>query len=216
MPLDQAVQKKLVKLLSGPSESGGESAALSDDAGRFCRRVGRFLEMGFVTAEINLPALHLACHALQLPVRQLKAAAGKAGRMNLRERCEQAAELMGNLLAKDVEEALMEQGARILLDMAQRAPTTQEARLLADAVNLDDFGVIGLLHQTIQLAANGQCLADLSLALEKREQYGYWDARLKDGFHFEAVRELARRRLAEARKIAALLAAELADAAVEL
>lgn len=209
--------KKLVRLLSAPAESGGATAALSDDAGRLCRRIGRFIEMGLVTSEINLPPLHLACHALQFPVRQSKSApAGKGGRTNLRERCEQAAELMANLLAKDVDESLFDQATRILLDMAQRTPATEEARLLADAVNLDDFGIIGLLNQTVQLAGNGQCLADLSVALEKREQYGYWEARLKDGFHFETVRELARRRLAEARRIAALLAAELTDKTVDL
>ena len=43
---------------------------------------------------------------------------------------------------------------------------------------------------------------------EKREQYGYWDARLKDGFHFEPVREMAKRRLENARAAARLLLSE--------
>jgi hypothetical protein len=44
---------------------------------------------------------------------------------------------------------------------------------------------------------------------QKREQYGYWDARLKDGFHFEQVRRLARQRLENMRKAAKLLDDEL-------
>ena len=43
----------------------------------------------------------------------------------------------------------------------------------------------------------------------KREEYGYWEARLKDGFHFEPVRKLARKRLENAREAARLLAEEL-------
>ena len=40
---------------------------------------------------------------------------------------------------------------------------------------------------------------------------GYWDARLKDGFHFAAVRDIARRRLDHARQATALLKQELAE-----
>ena len=43
----------------------------------------------------------------------------------------------------------------------------------------------------------------------KREQYGYWEARLKDGFHFDAVRDLARRRIDSARLLMTLLMEEL-------
>ena len=44
---------------------------------------------------------------------------------------------------------------------------------------------------------------------EKREQYGYWEARLKDGFHFEPIRQIARERLEHARQVAAMLTDEL-------
>jgi hypothetical protein len=44
---------------------------------------------------------------------------------------------------------------------------------------------------------------------EKREEYGYWEARLKDGFHFEPVRKLAKARLDNARQASKLLADEL-------
>ena len=47
--------------------------------------------------------------------------------------------------------------------------------------------------------------------LEKREQYGYWDARLKEGFHFEPIRQIARQRLEHARRMAALLMEEMKE-----
>jgi hypothetical protein len=84
-----------------------------------------------------------------------------------------------------------------------------EAKLLADAVNLEDFGAIGMVNQSIQVARAGEGVTQIAEGCEKREQYGYWDARLKDGFHFEAVRQIALRRLQNTRQICALLAAEL-------
>jgi hypothetical protein len=87
----------------------------------------------------------------------------------------------------------------------------EDAKLLADALNLEDFGVIGLMMQMTHLARQGDGVLQLSDGAEKREQYGYWDARLKDGFHFEPVRQIARRRLEHARRVATMLADELKD-----
>ena len=86
-----------------------------------------------------------------------------------------------------------------------------DAKLLADALNLEDFGVIGLTLQTIQLARQGDGILQVADGAEKREQYGYWDARLKDGFHFEAVRQMAKRRVEHAREVARLLLEELKE-----
>jgi len=55
----------------------------------------------------------------------------------------------------------------------------EDAKLLADAVNLDDYGVIGFSLQAIQLARQGDGIAQLIDGLEKREQYGYWEAASK-------------------------------------
>ena len=71
--------------------------------------------------------------------------------------------------------------------------------------------MIGLIVQTVQLALQGGGVGDLAAAAEKREQYGYWEARTKDGFHFEAVRAIANKRLANARKVAKMLADELGE-----
>jgi hypothetical protein len=85
------------------------------------------------------------------------------------------------------------------------------ARLLADAVNLDDFGVIGVTQQAAQHARHGEGVNKLAYWLDRQEQYGYWDARLKEGFHFEPVRHIARQRLENARKVTAMLRAELEE-----
>ncbi len=151
-----------------------------------------------------------SCYALQLPPRQSKGVlTSKLGRTNLRERCEQAAELLVSLLGSDVDEPLLDRTTRLLQEVPHRSPVLDDAKLLADAVNLDDFGVTGLMFQMIQLGLQGEGVAELSLAADKREQYGYWQARLKDGFHFETIRKIAEQRLESARQVAKILSDEL-------
>jgi hypothetical protein len=96
-------------------------------------------------------------------------------------------------------------------ELPHRSPMLDEARVLADAVNLEDFGIAGLIQQAVQLSRQGEGLKQVAEGAEKREQYGYWNARLKDGFHFEPVRQMAMRRLENARTAAKLLAEELAE-----
>jgi hypothetical protein len=135
--------------------------------------------------------------------------AGKLGRTNLRDRTEQAAELLVGAVGQEAPEELVDRVTNILLAMPHRKPEVEESKLLADACNLDDFGMIGVMARAIQLGRQGDGVHQISDGNDKREQYGYWEARLKDGFHFEAVRKLARERLASARQCAKLLADEL-------
>jgi hypothetical protein len=212
MPLEPKLKHRIERVLSTVDDHGSLGKRLSADALRLWRRLGRFQQMGLVAPETDLDALELACYAMQLPPRQEGGVAtGRLGRTNLKDRCEQAAELLVSLLANDVEEKLLDRATRLLHDMPQRSPAVEEAKLLADAVNLDDFGMTGLIVGAIHMALQGDGVSDVAAGLDKREQYGYWDARLKEGFHFEPVRQIARRRLEHARTAAKLLAQELTE-----
>jgi hypothetical protein len=212
MPLEPKLKHRIERVLSTVDDHGSLGKRLSADALRLWRRLGRFQQMGLVAPETNLDALELGCYAVQLPPRQeAGATSSRLGRTNLKDRCEQAAELLVSLLANDVEEKLLDRTTQLLHEMPQRAPAVEEAKLLADALNLDDFGMTGLLVGAINMALQGDGVTDVAAGLEKREQYGYWDARLKDGFHYEPVRQIARRRLEHARTAAKLLAQELTE-----
>ena len=138
-------------------------------------------------------------------------AAGKLGRTNLRERAEQAAEMLVGLIGDTGNEALIEEATQLLIQVHQRGQVSDQAKLLADALNLEDFGIAGLLQQAILLARQGGGVLQVADGCEKREQYGYWEARLKDGFHFDPTRAIAKKRLEHARKTAALLLAEMKE-----
>jgi hypothetical protein len=209
MSLEAKVRRQLAAALESVDEQGTRGPRLVDDALRLWQRVGKFVSMHLV-ADPDEEALEMASYALQLPMRQSKLpSSGKLGRTNLRERAEQSAELLVTAMGDSVPEELLDRATRLLQEMPHRPPMLEDARLLADALNLDDFGLVGLLMQLIQLTRQGDGIVQLSDGLDKREQYGYWEARLKDGFHFEPIRQIARQRLAHARQVAKLLAEEL-------
>jgi HD superfamily phosphodiesterase len=90
--------------------------------------------------------------------------------------------------------------ARIIRESSNRRTQIHEAKILADAENLEDIGpqcVALLIRRQI---ADGKSLADLVASWKRQEEYHYWQARLKDGFHFPQVRQLAEQRCAMMRR----------------
>jgi hypothetical protein len=213
MSLDPKLRHRLEQALAVVDDHGTPGPRLLDDAVRLWRRVERFISMSLVAPEgLDLEALELACWALQLPARRSHTdPSGKPQRTTLRERCEASAELLVGLTAGEADEMLLDRATRLLHEMPHRSPMLDEAKLLADAINLDDFGATGVALQVVQLARQGEGLLQLAEGCEARELYGYWEARLKDGFHFEAVRQIALQRLEHARAICALISTELRE-----
>lgn len=213
MPLDARLRQRLEQALGVVDDHGTRGSRLLDDALRLWLRVGKLVTLDLVPAEgLDLGALELACYSLQLPLRRSRTLpTGKPQRSTLRERAEESAELLLGVAGTDTDELLLDRATRLLHEMPHRSPMLDEARLLADAVNLDDFGAVGVALQVIQLARQGEGVGQLAEGCEARELYGYWDARLKDGFHFEAVRQIAVRRLDNARQLCSLLTAELRE-----
>jgi hypothetical protein len=211
MSLDSKIRRILQQSLSTVDEHQTPGARLQEDAERLFNLCRKFLSMNLISAETaDIEALETACFALQLPQRQSKPpTAGRLGRSNLKDRAEQSAELMVTLFDGKIEDMLLDRAARLLHEMPHKSPVPEEARLLADAINLDEFGLVGLINQMIQLARQGDGVNQLAEGCEKRDQYGYWDARLKEGFHFEPIRQLARRRVNNARQAARMLLDEL-------
>jgi hypothetical protein len=209
-PVEARVRQRLVKALAVVDEHGTTGPRLIDDAGRLWGSVQSMLKMNLIPASPDGEALELACYALQLPMRNIRLLPpGKLGRTNLRERAEQSAELLITAMGKEIDDALLDRVTALILQLPNRAPTLPEARLLADAVNLDDIGVTGFVSRVIQLAIQGDGITQVIEGDEKRDQYGYWEARLKDGFHFEPIRQIARRRLERLRQVDRLLAEDL-------
>ena len=208
--MEAKLRQRLTRVLNVVDEFGTTGPRLVDDAQRLWRRVQALLALGLIPPDADGDALELACYALQLPMRSTEnLPAGKLGRTNLRDRTEQSAELLVSAVGSEANEELIDRVTNILLALPHRVPEMEEAKLLADAINLDDFGVGGLINRAIQLGRQGFGTSQVGDANNKREEYGYWEARLKDGLHFEPVRRLARQRLEHMRQAAKLLNDEL-------
>ena len=209
--MPQGVQSHFHRLLSVSNEGVVPRARAQAEADRLWARVQRLLAMELISPEADRASLQLACIALQLPARSARPASpGRANSLPLRERVEQAAELLITVVG-EADEELCTRTTKVLRELTVRSPELEEARLLSDALNLDDFGVSGLFVQAMTLGRQNGAIAAIAEGSEKRDQYGYWDARLKDGFHFEPVRQIARRRLETAQQAARMLAAELRE-----
>src|SRR4051812_17756991 len=200
------------RLLTVVEAGGARGLRLIEEGKRLCKRVKQFVKMHLTENSLDEDALELACFALQLPSRNAKLLTpGKMGQVSLKERSEQAAELLISTAAEHVDAELLERATTILREIPQRNSKMEEARLLADSVNLDDFGITGLIAQAMQLSRQNAGVEQVADGFQKRRDYGYWEARLKDGFHYEPVRKLARDRLKYATQVVDLLLAELKE-----
>lgn len=102
-----------------------------------------------------------------------------------------ADQLKDKLPADDVDLVL-----RILREYRLRSTVLGEARLLSDAIALDDIGLVGLWNQTRSFHAAGKTLEQLLRLWKTQAEYGYWETRLREGIFFDVTRRTAERRLA--------------------
>jgi hypothetical protein len=117
---------------------------------------------------------------------------------------ELAADHLKNLLPPDDLDLL----ARILREHRRRHTDLPEARILADALCLEEFGLIGLWHQMRALHAQSKTPEQLLKLWKAQHDYGYWNTRLRDGFHYEITRTTAAARLAHMEPLFTRLQAE--------
>lgn len=112
-----------------------------------------------------------------------------------------AAELATDQLKDLVSQEDLDLMIRILQEHRRRDTRLPEARLLADALSMEEFGLIGLWNQNRQFHASGKTLEQLLKLWKAQHDYGYWESRLRDGFHYEAARRSAKDRLGQMKGI---------------
>lgn len=211
MPLPTPLLRRLGSVASRPIDGSTPQNRLADDARRLWRRICVWLDdCNLVGDGADPDALELACWALQLPMGE-GFMPGKLGTTSLRDRAHNAAEMLVNELGEEIHPDLLDRTIRLLHELPQRPPVIDDAKLLSDAVNLDDFGMSGLIYQAIGLAVQGGGLETLVDATTRRNAYGYWQARLKDDFYFDLPRQLAAERLEHLKTAARMLEREASD-----
>lgn len=110
---------------------------------------------------------------------------------------EQGAELMRNNLESLMSADSLERAYVAVKTYPERGSAiTIEAQIVAEADNLDEVGLFGFWLAVRRGFCEGKGIQSVIDQWDRRKEYQFWNARLKNGFRFNAVREVARRRLA--------------------
>jgi hypothetical protein len=189
----QAVaSKSLITRLPGQTEP---SRSALDRALRVVRCIERLAPaVGERIERVDLAATA----ALYACVAQNIAAPGKpADDEAFGDAAELAADQLKDLLPQNDLDTML----RILHEHRRRDTKLPEARLLADALSMEDFGMVGLWNQSRHHHAAGKTLEQFLKLWKAQHDYGFWESRLRDGFHYEAARRAAKDRLAHMKGI---------------
>lgn len=197
----EAKLRQCFERLLKENDSGFRSVRLIEDAERLVDSIQELAKLTGVSSSIDFFLMELAAYALQLPRRQAGSLpVGKLGQINRRRLADQAIEQVISGMGSDLEEETLEKLVNLLGNFHEKSPLTVEGRLLSDALNLDDFGWMGLLGFVCRAALQGLGIKTVLEGAQKREQYGYWEFRLREDFHFPAIRDLAAERWIELRE----------------
>jgi hypothetical protein len=116
---------------------------------------------------------------------------------NLGERVDDdGSELAADQLKEKIPALDIDLVLRILREYRSRNTQLPEARLLSDAVALEDIGLVGLWNQTRHFHSAGKTLEQVLRLWKTQQEYGYWETRLREGLYFDPTRHAAERRLA--------------------
>ncbi|MBI4718789.1 MAG: hypothetical protein HY763_13360 [Planctomycetes bacterium] len=89
----------------------------------------------------------------------------------------------------------LERAAKAIRSLHDRALLTVEGRVLGDAENLEEFGLLSLWPAIRRGTHDGKGVQAVIDQWDRRREYQFWNARINEGFHFTQVRDVARRRL---------------------
>lgn len=201
----EEIRKAASELLIVREVSGRSERWLWDRACRIVRHVEAICRLpGFQSKPpLDLPALTAAGYLADagLPVyAQSKEipfshALLELGRPELREFSIQAIQ---EKLARTQNQELVSNICLIISESDSRATRLAEARILSDARNLEDLGMVGIIHDIRRCLLHGKGVSAILESWKRKIDYRYWEARLKESFHFDPVRQLAQQRFAAA------------------
>lgn len=108
---------------------------------------------------------------------------------------EQGALLMKESLTDLLPKEALDLAVRAIRGIRNRGTELIEAQVVAEADNLQEFGVVSLWPAIRRGAVEGKGVQAVLDTWRRKKEYHFWTARLNDSFRFEPVRELARQRL---------------------
>ena len=191
------------KTLTGQSPSGDWLWDRSCRIRRNVDQICRFPEPAGKATVIDRPCLITAAYFAESGYTQQSAGAKASGEeilwdMNDDSLYSISTRIVTKQLTNVLNNAQIDKVNTIITNSANRFTTMTEAMILSDARNLEDLGTVGLLHELRRSILQGKSVSDLLDSWERKIEYGYWQARIKESFRFDPVRQIAEQRLATA------------------
>ncbi len=110
---------------------------------------------------------------------------------------EQSAQIFCDSLAGTLPDATIVSTSTTIRLLNSRSADKVELCIVSDALSLEEFSFASLWPIIRRGVLEGRGVQSVLDTWDRRGEYQYWSARLKDGFHFEPIRTLARKRLAD-------------------
>lgn len=103
-------------------------------------------------------------------------------------------QIVSDVLADVITNVRIDKINTIITESFNRFTDTTEAMVLSDGRGLEDLGATGLLGGLRGQIIDGKGISEMVESWNRKVEYGYWQARLKESFRFAAVRQIAERR----------------------
>ncbi len=214
MPEIEPIVETARAVLIGRSPLGREDAFLFDHALRVMRVADRLSTCAEVRSwridrfALQVAALFHQAATVRLDEERRTSTVYAAATMSAEDVKEYSAELAGDRLGGKVTTRQLDLVQEIIRRAHDAGSDLAEAKILSDADSLDDIGTLGVWRDLRRYILEGRAVEDTVRAWRRREQYGYWEARVRDAFNLETARRLAESRLGAARAFMRQLEAE--------
>ena len=202
------------QVLAVPTIKGLPDRYLIDRAGRVLRHCGNIAQLKEVQCfQIDRECLHIAALFRDAGFARYADQGNTVCRLVLADLSDEdlrdfSTQVVQERLVGLLNPRQLERVCSTILESGSRETTLIEAMILSDARNLEDMGAVGIFHECRRYVVHGRGVTEALSSWKRKVEYDYWSARLRESFRFEAVRELARKRLVVAERFMQQLALE--------
>jgi len=197
----ERIQRLAEEVLTFQVSSGHIERWLWDRAKRIARNAEQISKLPELTKKgvsIDLFALLAAAYLSDAGYRLFTQMEGKTGWATLQLQGKQLRENSIQIIKGKEKDPCLEGKTdlicRIIAESENRSTQLLEARVLSDARMLDEIGALGIVHEIRRCILQGKGPGALLEGWDRRIEYRYWEARLKEGFYFPSVRRIAQDR----------------------
>ena len=208
----KAIERLAKKLLTAKTKEGRPDNYLFDRAERLTASVEIICSLDELTAQnLGIDRFCLTCAAFfsDAHLARSKAAQSTLADADKTINFTAAAKKLAEFLTGCFDPQKIEKINKIIAESYISRTKMTEAKILSDARSLEDMGIIGILNDFRRQVLAGKTVSDCLGVWQKKNDYGYFQSRLDNNFHFDSVKNLAAARLNAAQSFMDSLNAEL-------